>query len=135
MIVTSAGRRPPFQMHSGDGRIRLRADELAVLQLDHLCTIDDAAVLDDAWPGACALRAGTTEWEGEYAGRRVSLAWDWIGTKGGSLQLLTAVPPRTNLMVIDSRGYDLAPTALSMTFWSFLETLDWQAAARAGALH
>ena len=48
--------------------------------------------------------AGSTEWQGQGASPAVSLAWDWVVQADGEIRLLSVVPPRTNVQVIDPQG-------------------------------
>lgn len=114
-------------MHSHDYRIRVTCDDLASLRLRHLCTTEDLGSWGEMLPSP--TRAGSTEWHGEFAGRPVSVGWEWIQKDGGGLQALMDVPPRTNLMIIDAKGYDLPESEFVDALWCFLRQLAWQAEA------
>lgn len=135
MIFTSNSPVAPFQMHSRDYFVRLTSGELDQLRLQHLVTTEDAAILEDAPTTLQPVRAGSTEWQGEFRGQVVSLAWDWIETRQGTIEPLTAVPPRTNLMVIDPKGYDLTDAAAVAAVWRFLVSVEWQGSAAHGGFN
>lgn len=126
----------PFQMHSHDYLLRVAPRELHAIVLAHLCTVQDPAVLQDtAWEDRAALRAGYTEWHGSFGGRAVSLAWDWVELSDGALQPLAGVPPRSNLRLLDAKGYDLDHAAECRALWACIEALPWRDAARDGISH
>lgn len=130
MIFASPTSVP--QMHSHDYLVRLTRDELDCLVLSHLYTVDDPAVLADAAVGSAAgVRGGYTEWQGTVGSRVVSLAWDWIQLADGALQALPAVSPRTNVRLLDAKGYDSAPAEESNAWWEYLARIDWRAPAAA----
>lgn len=118
------------QMHSHDYLLRLTRDELDSLVLSHLFTVDDPAVLADAGVGpAAGVRGGYTEWQGTVGGHVVSLAWDWIQLADGAFQILPAVSPRTNVRLLDSKGYDSAPAEESDALWQYVARIDWRTPA------
>ena len=126
----------PFQMHSHDYLLRVAPRELDTIVLVHLCTVQDPGVLEDtAWEKRGLLRAGYTEWQGSFGGRAVSLAWDWVELSDGALHPLPAVPPRSNLRLLDPKGYDLDAAAECGALWARIEALPWRDAARDGISH
>lgn len=120
------------QMVSHDGLVRLTAAELGRIVFEHLCTIHDDAVLAD-WPGhpGAARRAGYTEWQGRAGRQIVSLAWDWVQLADGGFRRLEYVAPRTNVRVIEPRGYDRPPQDCG-PLWEVIAALAWQDQAAAG---
>lgn len=126
----------PFQMHSHDYLLRVAPRELDAIVLGHLCTVQDPSVLQDsAWEKRGPLRAGYTEWHGSFRGRAVSLAWDWVELSDGALQPLAGVDPRSNLRLLDDKGYDLERAAECRALWARIEALPWRDAARDGISH
>jgi hypothetical protein len=122
-------------MHSHDYLLRLTREELDGLALSHLYTVDEPAVLADAGlPHAVGVRGGYTEWQGTLAGRVVSLAWDWVQLADGAFQPISAAAPRSNVRLLDGKGYDSARGAEAEVLWAFIARIDWQAEA-AAALH
>lgn len=109
------------QMFSGDRRIRVRIASLADIDLSHLCTSYEADVLADAMEGCSA---GTTEWTGRCDGQVVSIAWDWVRLQDGAVKPLKVVGPRTNLQLLDAKGYDLGGDAHPL--WNLIESQDWR---------
>lgn len=122
----------PAQLHSQDGRVRLAPGVLGTIVLEHLCTVQDPSVLDDARAAhpRCGA-AGSTEWQGQCGGRQVSLGWDWLCLDDGALVALATVAPRSNLMLLDTAGYDLAPALLDAGLWQAIQALPWQSRAAA----
>lgn len=115
------------QMHSHDFLLRLTRAELDALAVSHLYTVDEPGVLSDAALTVCgAVRAGCTEWQGTVEGRVVSLSWDWAQLPDGGMHPLPAVAPRTNLRLLDAKGYDSAPGVESEALWAFIARIDWQ---------
>lgn len=133
MIVAVPSTVP--QMHSQDYLLRLSGEELEALALSHLYTVDEPAVLADAGiKQAPGLRGGYTEWQATVEGRVVSLAWDWIQLADGALHAMAAVPPRTNIRLLDSKGYDSAPESESNALWARIAQIEWQPHAAAALL-
>lgn len=89
--------------------------------LVHLCTSIDADVLADAM-GGCS--AGTTEWTGHHDGQLVTIAWDWVRLQDGAVKPLKVVAPRTNLQLLDAKGYDLFDDVDAL--WGFIENQEWR---------
>ena len=117
------------QLHSHDAYLRVPAERLSEIVLQHLFSAQDVAVLADADPGS-AVRAGMTEWQGPVAGRVASLGWDWVQSADGALRVLRRLRPRTNLCLIDPQGYDLAPDQAEPLIWTLIEALPWQLEVR-----
>ena len=131
MYLTTAAAGHP-QLHSHDHRIRLREPALFTIVFEHVCSMQDFGVLDDSQPAhRAAHSAGITEWQGLYAGRLVSLGWDWLRLDDGALVAETTVPPRTNLMLIDAQGYDMTLGACNAVLNQLIRALHWQGAAAA----
>jgi hypothetical protein len=129
MIFTPVGKPAPFQMHSHDYRVRVTGPELKALRLDHLCTLEDPKVFDDVPPGTRAVRTGVTEWHGAIHGQAVTMAWDWYEGPEGTLHFARAVPPRSNLMLIDGKGYDAPHAAVEAAICRFVSEFAWQGCA------
>lgn len=113
------------QKHSHDYLVRVTAAALRAIVFEHYCTLQDSAVLEGE-PGAADLRAGLTEWVGVAGGRRISLGWDWQELDDGQALPLLTVAPRSNLMVIDTKGYDLPPEAVASHLWEVVRQIHWQ---------
>mgnify|MGYP001422003523 CR=1 FL=1 len=128
MIAVQASRPSVVQPHSHDYRVRLFADELDALVLSHLATIEAVDILNESRAcGFAAGRAGTTEWHGSCQGKAISIAWDWLQLSDGQLRSLALTPPRTNLRVLDKRGYDDVADEEAL-LWRLVERLQWRAA-------
>lgn len=129
MIYVSPQAAMSPQLHSHDFLVRLSAAALEAIVFDHLYTVQDAAVLADCEsPTFAGQRAGTTEWQAQAGRIVVSLAWDWTEAADGGLHLVRAVAPRTNLQLIDARGYDVDSAPL---LFRRIEDIPWHAAVRA----
>lgn len=128
--MTAACAHP--QWHSHDQRVRVREAALVAIVFEHACSVQDFAVLADARRGHGAVHsAGVTEWQARCAGRLVSLGWDWVRLDDGALRHAAEVAPRTNIMLIDGRGYDLAADECDAALWKLIEAMPWQATAAA----
>jgi hypothetical protein len=117
-----------FQMHSRDYYVRLPSHALCGIEFEHLHSAHDDAVLDDALQtlGQPTQWAGSTEWQGQGASPPVSLAWDWVVQADGEVRLLGVVPPRTNVQVIDRKGYDLPESQAIPHLLELIESLPWR---------
>jgi hypothetical protein len=115
-------------MHSRDYLIRARHQVLSGTEFQHLCTEQDATVLEDAFdlPPALNWIAGTTEWVAHIQGTVASIGWDWVQLHDGAVHALKEIAPRTNLQVIDPKGYDLCIEDAAVILWSVIEKLPWQ---------
>ena len=120
------------QMVSHDCAVRVTASQLGQIVFEHLCTIQDDAVLAD-WPGEAAglRRAGYTEWQGRLGTRPVSLAWDWVQLADGAFRALDTVAPRSNVRLVDRQGYDLPPQDCQ-ALWGAIAAIAWESAAAGG---
>ena len=117
------------QLHSFDYFARLHAPELEGLRWSHIETFLD----EDANPvaGSSPTVSGATEWQTVRAGAALSLGWDWVRAPDGSLAPSLSIPLRTNILLIDALGYDLARETTDICLWSIIGTIPWQAQVRA----
>jgi len=115
-------------MHSYDYLIRARHHALRGIEFQHLHSEQDDTVLKDAidLPQARNWVAGTTEWVADIQGTVASIGWDWVQLHDGAVKALKHVAPRTNLQVIDPKGYDLSFDDAAAILWSVIEKLPWQ---------
>ena len=115
-------------MHSHDYLIRERHQALTGIEFQHLYSEQDATVLEEALdlPSAVNWIAGTTEWVADIQGTVASIGWDWVQLHDGAVKALKHVAPRTNLQVIDLKGYDLSFDDAAAILWSVIEKLPWQ---------
>ncbi len=119
---------PPTPPLAPDRRIRLREEQLAELALTHLDSREDHDVKQDA---PDAPYAGVTDWTAPVDGFIVSIAWDWFATHDGDVRALRGVAPRSNLQVIDAKGYDMPPPQEHQALWRLIDTMSWQQHVRA----
>ena len=122
MNGTSGSNTTP-QMYSRDYYVRVPHRRLADIVFEHLCTEQDPAVYA---PGKQLCRGGISEWVGRCGGLCVSLGWDWGQLEDGSICLLKGVLPRTNLMAIDAKGYDITGEQAPGELWELIESLSWR---------
>jgi len=109
-----------------DGYIRLSLKRLAMLHLVHVTSVCDNVLLAELIADAIPARlAGYTEWTSETP-PFVSLGWDWYGGEISRRCLLITNDVRSNIMLLDGRGYDLGMHRTSHFIASWLAALDWQ---------
>ena len=126
MIPSSYAMSLP-QVYSSDYYFRIAAHDLADLELQHSVSVQDTAVLVDVHRlGLAGRRAGLTEWECLYQGSPLSLGWDWAELADGDIRAITLVAPRTNIKLIDIKGYDMTDEAATACLWAFVASLSWQ---------
>ena len=115
------------QLHSADWRVRLREPALLSIVFEHVCSVQDASVLDETVHLHRSARGcGATEWQGRCGGRLVSLGWDWLRLDDGALVPDLSSPPRSNILLIDSRGYDMDLPDSDLGLWQLIQGLGWQ---------
>jgi hypothetical protein len=118
---------------SRDGYIRMSLKRLAVLQFVHVASACDqtllAELLADAVPAGAA---GYTEWICKTA-PFVSLGWDWYRDEVYRRCLLITNEVRSNIMLVDSRGYDLGTQRSAHFIASWLGALEWQSVVLAAS--
>lgn len=117
------------QLYGPDLLVRLRPSQLKDILFEHLCTMQEHAVLLDARTlmGMKAIDGGVTEWQGQYGHRVVSLAWDWVMTADGAISALETVSPRSNLCLLDNKGYDMPETEGGICLVDHLRQIPWHA--------
>lgn len=119
---------------SPDGYIRLPLGSLASLSFVHLFSHTDTDFLEDLRDNSIAVStAGFSEWKSETR-PDISLGWGWfIQSQTGKI-LLAPDGVRSNLMLIDTTGYDLGPLRTSSLLHTWLQGFEWQGAVKS-ALH
>jgi len=117
------------QMHSPDYYFRLPGRKLGIVQLQHSFTEFDPGVLEDARQlGIPARGAGITEWAGFHERHPLSLGWDWVELADGAIRPVMVIAPRTNLRLLDAKGYDMPDAAAVPFLWEFIASLGWRPA-------
>ncbi len=110
---------------SVDGYIRLSFARLQQLPLLHLIS-----GLDEQPPvthdGATStLITGYTEWVSDTF-PTVTIGWDWLlETRAGRLGLVRVSEPRSNILLQDSQGRDMAPAKSNVMLEALLDSLEW----------
>jgi hypothetical protein len=124
--LSYAGSVP--QLHSPDLLVRLRLSQLDDILFELLYSSQEPEVLIDArhCTGGRAIDGGMTEWQGQHGLRVVSLGWDWAMLPDGSIKPLTAVGPRSNICLLDAKGYDMPAKALNGHLFDLIQRLAWQ---------
>lgn len=111
---------------SQDYLVRICLNQAKGIDFKHLDTCRRPMQGESADASQQKGRAGTTEWCGSVGEMQVSLAWDWLACADGSIQLSTAVPPRTNMRFIDHKGYELTDHEEHAAFQEIIETIPWR---------
>jgi hypothetical protein len=106
-----------------DGKIRVKATELHTAGLVHNFSYLDDQIRSEV-PCVC-VGAGSTEWIGQFAGRKISIGWDWFIDADCRVKLFKAVAPRSNICVIDHCGYDINDPQGSDLLFNFLNEPFW----------
>lgn len=119
------------QLHSQDYLVRVAPRMLWEIVFDHVCTVQDPAVLEDnAMASIDSRRTGYTEWQASWDGRTVSLGWDWVERADGDMLRAGAVAPRSNIRLIDPRGYDYRLDDELPAVCARIDSLAWQTKSR-----
>ena len=123
-------------MVSPDGYIRLSFDRFRELTFTHLGSGCDPQFLAElVAQGIPASDAGFSEWisSGTPA---ISIGWGWFILRSQSQRPLLAPDcVRSNVMLINARGYDLGTAATSNLFRTWLDIHGWQDEANAVLHH
>ena len=116
------------KFQSFDYMKRISISDLSALCFEHMCTVEDFGIYKEAVDvyGLNVWAAGYTEWKGESQGLVVSLAWDWFARPGENPSVFPVVSPRTNLRLIDTKGYDMADAENNKHLLQIVERLDWR---------
>jgi hypothetical protein len=119
---------------SPDGYIRLPLASLNSLSFEHLFSDSDADFLQELREQTVPARsAGFSEWKSN-TNPAISLGWGWFIHSESERLMLAPDGVRSNVMLIDARGYDLGPGQTSNLFCSWLDTFEWEVAVSV-ALH
>lgn len=111
---------------SSDGYIRLSLTSLSKLSFVHLfSTHDDAFLAELRAQDVPACSAGFTEWKSD-AEPAVSLGWGWFIHDDSDQIMLAPDGVRSNVMLLDTYGYDLGARRTSDLFCTWLQVFPWQ---------
>lgn len=117
------------QLFSHDYYFRIAERKLGAVRLTQSFSLEDPGVFHEVRTLCLpARRAGITEWEGIQEGHPLSLGWDWMELEDGEIRPVMVVAPRTNIMVIDRRGYDIPEPSSAAFLWEFIAALPWKQA-------
>jgi hypothetical protein len=113
-------------MYSRDYYCRVPQRKACELRLQHATSSVEASVLNEVrhlrLPGRVA---GITEWHGAEQGYPISLGWDWMELQDGDIRPVMVIPPRTNIRLIDAKGYDVPEASAAPFFWALIASLPW----------
>jgi hypothetical protein len=118
------------RLQSRDFLRRLRVQDMLALDWQHQDTWLETDVQDDMLRSCqlpIAQYSGITEWQASYKGQPISLGWDWFLGVDGQVHAYQAVPPRSNLQLLDAAGYDGDAGSHEYALWTLIGTLPWQA--------
>jgi hypothetical protein len=119
---------------SPDGYIRLPLGSLVSLPFVHLFSHTDTGFMEDLRDTSVAVSAaGYSEWKSETR-PDISLGWGWFVQAQSGQMLLAPDGVRSNLMLIDTTGYDLGPLRTSSLLHTWLQAFEWQGTVK-NALH
>lgn len=111
---------------SHDGYIRMSLKALTELPFTHLTSDLDSSILEDLkLQTVPAQQAGFSEWYCDTT-PAISLGWSWFVHNRTKRLLPAPEAIRSNVMLIDARGYDLGKIATSFLFTTWLALHDWQ---------
>jgi hypothetical protein len=109
-----------------DGYVRMNYSALNALSLDHLVTFSDSEFLMELYmQGIPAATAGFSEWKTSTS-NAVSLGMSWYVDLSTKRILLAPEPIRSNVMLIDRKGYDLGMPQTSRLLRNWLNLFNWQ---------
>lgn len=110
---------------SRDGYIRVASRGLDDITLVHLSSDPDSDFLDELRRRTVpAVAAGFSEWISSSV-PVVSLGWGWFVHSHSGRLLLAPDGVRSNLMLTDTRGYDIGLPATSQMLSDWLVTYPW----------
>jgi hypothetical protein len=101
--------------------------EAIVFEHDH--TTQDPMVMQDAIEqfGTLPMLAGSTEWSGIAPdGKPTGICWDWAITQDLQVRMVLRVSPRSNVRLIDSKGYDLPLSQNAQQMFEVVRSIPWQ---------
>jgi hypothetical protein len=111
---------------SPDGYIRLSLAGVWAVPLLHLFSeIDDDFLEELRRQTVPARSAGFSEWKSDTI-PAISLGWGWYVHSRSDRICLAPDGVRSNVMLIDTLGYDLGARKTSNLFCSWLSDFDWQ---------
>jgi len=111
---------------SADGYIRLSLATLSNLPFTHLASeIDPDFLVELKTQTVAAYAAGFSEWISDTT-PTISIGWGWFIHNRSRRLLLAPEAIRSNVMLIDSHGYDLGTATTSHLFRTWLAAYDWQ---------
>jgi hypothetical protein len=121
---------------SSDGYLRLKAQELGRIPLQHLVSDvdEEAAAVQRPRCGASTSLSGYTEWVSP-AEPLLSIGWDWEWKAlPGASGLVRLGLPRTNILVVSEASVPFPWEDSLHVLARFIDAIDWQRAALDAAL-
>lgn len=126
-----------LQNPCADGYVRLPERALAELQLEHVDSGLDEALLADLRADAVdAVSAGYTEWQRpRHPGTAyLTVGWDWYLDRASGALLVAWGDVRSNIMCIDARGADVGMRTTAHMLIRRLAQINWPNAVARVAL-
>lgn len=116
----------PTQMWvTHDFQIRIRESDLEKLRWQHVTTFTLDGAAQDAPPNA--IKAGATEWMANFQDKSLSIGWDWYLDDANQIHSMEVVAPRSNILIIDAKGYDCPAEESTAILLSFIkQQFFWQ---------
>lgn len=122
--IRPVGQRVPEL--SPDGYIRLPLASLNSLPFVHLFSESDPEFLQELKAQTIPARsAGFSEWKSDTK-PAISIGWGWFIHNQSEQVMLAPDGVRSNVMLIDTHGYDLGPAKTSYLFCTWLSAFEWQ---------
>ena len=121
---------PSMRTMTPDGYLRLKAQELGSIPLQHLISnVDEEAASQQPRCGAATTLSGYTEWVSP-AEPSLSIGWDWEwralpGTPG----VIRLGLPRTNILVVSEDSVPFPWEDSLHVLARVIDAIDWQRAA------
>lgn len=108
--------------HSFDGLQRLNYSALCNTKIVHLYS----ELLDTTSDVNSPRNKGFTEWCGTHHGLNVSFSWDWTRLDDGTMSENFDYPLRTNLMLVNDKGYDIGRMETDTVVMGFIKQYPWK---------
>jgi hypothetical protein len=122
---------------SPDGYVRLPEHALAELELVHVSSAIDEALLADLRADAIdAVHAGYTEWQRTRrpGAAFLSVGWDWYLDGASGVLLIAWGDVRSNIMGVDRLGSDMGMARTAQALIRRLAQMNWPATVASAAL-
>ncbi len=114
----SADQQKLSRIYRPDFAVRLREADFDKIPWQHSFSFADRGMLTESpWN---SVIAGTSEWTGMLNGMMLSVGWDFYIAANGDVSCLQAVAPRSNIRLMDAKGYDEDDARTAAAIWRWL---------------